>query len=239
MSIRRALGNMVGLAGVALLAIAIGATVERLGYQSWQNWAFEQQLHGEPANFTAFLHAKEMTTLAWLVGAQQKPAEPEAATAKPELPSESPTPQPAPAAPEGVVGRLTIPRLGLSAIVRDGDTDATLRVALGHIPSTAFPGQNGNVGIAGHRDTLFRQLRHLRKHDVIWVETPSGKYAYEVQSLQVVKPTDVAVLDPGPSPELTLVTCYPFTYIGAAPDRFIVHASQISCVPASQITGGS
>jgi sortase A len=127
-----------------------------------------------------------------------------------------------------VVGRLAIPRLGLSAIVRDGDSDATLRVALGHIPSTAFPGQTGNVGIAGHRDTLFRQLRRVRKHDVIWLETPSGKFAYEVQSLQIVKPADVGVLQPGRAPELTLVTCYPFGYIGAAPDRFIVHASQIS-----------
>jgi len=234
MTVRRASGNVIGLGGVLLLAVAIGASVERAAYQSWQSWAFDRQLRGEPAGVTDFLHEKEMAALRWLVGARD-PVESAApiplttarAEPAPATPQAEPR-QPAPLAPDAVVGRLTIPRLGLSAMVRNGDSDATLRVALGHIPSTALPGQTGNVGIAGHRDTLFRQLRHVRKHDVIWLETASGKFAYEVQSLQVVKPTDVAVLQPGSAPELTLVTCYPFTYIGAAPNRFIVHASQIT-----------
>jgi len=225
MRVRRTLANALGWAGVLLLAIAIGANAERLAYQSWENWVFEQQLRGEPAPVGGFLQAKETAAVAWLVGAQQPPAESVAPVPKE---TERPPAAVTPVSPDGVVGRLSIPRLGLSAIVRDGDSDNTLRVALGHIPSTAFPGQSGNIGIAGHRDTLFRALRRVRKHDLIWLETPSGKYAYEVQSLQIVKPVDVAVLRPGLEPELTLVTCYPFTYIGSAPDRFIVHASQIS-----------
>jgi len=130
----------------------------------------------------------------------------------------------APVAQNGLIGRLSIPRLGLQAMVREGDSAGTLSVALGHIPGTAMPGQNGNVGVAGHRDTLFRGLGAVRLDDVIVFETLQGTYRYQVDNTQVVKPTDVAVLRDRKFPELTLVTCYPFYYVGAAPDRFIVTA---------------
>jgi len=135
---------------------------------------------------------------------------------------------PAPAPPrltEGqLLGRLSIPRLHLSAAVREGAGHDTLDVALGHIPGTALPGRKGNVGVAGHRDTLFRGLRNIRQNDVIDLQTPSGSYEYQVESTEIVKPTDTDVLRAGKQPEITLITCYPFYFVGPAPDRFIVKA---------------
>ena len=123
-----------------------------------------------------------------------------------------------------LIGRLAIPRLDMRAVVREGAGQDTLDVALGHIPGTALPGQAGNVGVAGHRDTLFRGLRKIRKDDAIEFETPAGSYKYTVESTRIVKPDDVAVLRAGQHPEMTLVTCYPFYYVGSAPNRFIVTA---------------
>jgi len=123
-----------------------------------------------------------------------------------------------------LIGRLAIPRLKMRAVVREGAGQDTLDVALGHIPGTSLPGQPGNSGIAGHRDTLFRGLRKIAKDDLIEFQTPSGSYNYKVESTGIVKPDDVAVLHAGHYPEITLVTCYPFYYVGSAPDRFIVKA---------------
>jgi sortase A len=127
-----------------------------------------------------------------------------------------------------IVGRLAIPRLHVRAMVREGDGERTLSIALGHIPGTALPGQDGNVGIAGHRDTLFRGLKNIAASDEITVETAHGSYLYRVESTQIVKPEHVEVLAAGPEPELTLVTCFPFEYVGSAPDRFIVKARLFS-----------
>jgi len=140
---------------------------------------------------------------------------------------------PAPASPaplatdKGLVGRLSIPRLHLSAMVREGAGEETLSLALGHIPHTALPGQPGNVGIAGHRDRLFRGLRNIRRDDLIVLETLEGKYVYQVKSTSIVRPQDTSVLNAGQHSELTLVTCYPFYYVGSAPQRFIVKALEI------------
>jgi sortase A len=127
-----------------------------------------------------------------------------------------------------IVGRLTIPRLRVKAMVREGDSDRTLSIALGHIPGTAFPGQKGNVGIAGHRDSLFRGLKDIAANDEITFETPRASYVYRVESAQIVKPEHTEVLNPGRTSELTLVTCFPFEYVGSAPDRFIVKARLVS-----------
>ncbi|HVN06112.1 MAG TPA: class D sortase [Bryobacteraceae bacterium] len=123
-----------------------------------------------------------------------------------------------------LLGRLVIPRLHVRAVVREGAGDDTLDVALGHIPGTALPGTRGNIGVAGHRDTLFRELRNIAKDDIIQFQTSAGTYNYTVESMRIVKPEDVSVLKTGDSAELTLVTCYPFHYIGPAPGRFIVKA---------------
>ena len=130
-----------------------------------------------------------------------------------------------------VIGRLEIPRLNIRAIVREGDSEDTLRHAVGHVPSTAFPGDIGNIGFAAHRDTFFRPLRNIRKDDRIIVSTLNGTYEYLVQTTQIVNPDDVSVLRASASKELTLVTCYPFYYIGSAPHRFIVHAIQVGATP--------
>jgi sortase A len=127
--------------------------------------------------------------------------------------------------PRGTIGRIEIPRLRLSAITREGADAATLRRAVGHVPSTALPGEAGNAAFAGHRDTFFRKLRDVRKGDEIVFTTPAGKHRYIVSELRVVQPSDVSVLEPTDGPVLTLVTCYPFNYIGSAPERFIVRAS--------------
>jgi sortase A len=133
-----------------------------------------------------------------------------------------------------VIGRLSIPRLHLSSMVREGDDELTLGLALGHIPSTALPGQIGNVGIAGHRDTLFRPLHEIRKDDLIRFETLDGTHVYQVDSTRIVRPDQVGVLRSHGTSELTLVTCYPFYYIGAAPDRFIVAAHEMATSAAAR-----
>ena len=135
---------------------------------------------------------------------------------------------PLPAAVRGLIGRIDIARLGVSAIVMEGTGRTTLRRAVGHIPGTALPGQQGNVGISGHRDTFFRPLRNIRRDDIITLTTLFGEYRYRVVSTKIVGPDDVAVLKPGGYEVLTLVTCYPFYFVGAAPNRFIVRAERVT-----------
>jgi len=128
----------------------------------------------------------------------------------------------------GLVGRMEIPRLGISVAISEGTDAFTLRRAAGHILGTALPGRSGNVGIAGHRDTLFRPLRNIRQNDVILLTTLQGEYRYRVVSTKVASPNDIAVLTPDGNEILTLVTCYPFYLVGPAPDRFIVRAQRIT-----------
>ncbi len=132
-----------------------------------------------------------------------------------------------PAATGGLIGRMEIPRLGLSTMVMEGTSTTTLRRALGHISGTALPGQPGNAGISGHRDTFFRPLRNIEPNDVISLTTMRGEYRYRVVSTKVVDPADVDVLDPSENETLTLVTCYPFYFVGPAPKRFIVRAERV------------
>ena len=132
-----------------------------------------------------------------------------------------------PAIVDALIGRIEVRRLGLSAMVVEGTTTSTLRRAAGHISSTGMPGVPGNVGIAAHRDTFFRPLRNVRKDDIVTLTTGRAEYRYRVVSTKVVEPDDVSVLDPAADEILTLVTCYPFFFIGSAPERFIVRAERI------------
>lgn len=135
-----------------------------------------------------------------------------------------------------VLGRLEIPTLGVSTIVREGEDARTLQLAVGHIAGTALPGTAGNMGLAGHRDTFFRRLREIDPGDIIRLVAVEGTYTYVVDSTQIVDPDDLWVLDPTPEPSLTLVTCYPFTYLGAAPERFIVRARLVpNAAPAKPL----
>ena len=193
--------------------------------QDWSNWAFDREMRGERATVGKYLLEKPASAaeklLAWWGYPETRgtPTLPARKLAPPAILLNIPE--------DGLIGRLTIPRLHLSAIIRQGAGEETLRAALGHIPGTPMPGQPGNVGVAGHRDTLFRSLSGVRKDDVIVLETLQGRYVYQVDATKIVKPTDVGVLRSTSKPKLTLVTCYPFYYVGPAPDRFIVSARQV------------
>jgi sortase A len=137
------------------------------------------------------------------------------------------------AAPEPVL-RIAIPRLRIAAMVMEGIDNRTLNLAIGHIPSTALPGRPGNVGLAAHRDTLFRGLKDVRQDDEITLSTLDHEYNYRVVWYKVVKPTAFDVLEPISGQEtLTLVTCYPFSFVGNAPNRFIVRARRVYNRPSA------
>ncbi len=125
-----------------------------------------------------------------------------------------------------VIGRIEIPRLGMMVAIAEGTTSRTLGVGVGHIEGTALPGEPGNIGIAGHRDTYFRALKDIHVGDEIRIQTVTGLSRYKVDTVQIVSPDDVGVLASSAGSSVTLVTCYPFHFIGAAPQRFVVHATQ-------------
>jgi sortase A len=127
-----------------------------------------------------------------------------------------------------VVGRIDIPRLGLSVAVLQGTSVRILRLGAGHIEGTPLPGEAGNSGIAGHRDTFFRSLKDVGKGDEIQIQTATGLLHYEVDWMKIVAPSDTSVLQSsGDASTLTLVTCYPFYLVGPAPKRFVVHAHKL------------
>jgi sortase A len=122
------------------------------------------------------------------------------------------------------MGRLEIPRIGISVMVLHGTDDATLTVGAGHVPGTPSPGGDGNLVIAAHRDTFFRRLEHIRPGDRIRILTIGHIHNYVVESTETVDPEDTRVIESRGRQELTLITCYPFYFVGSAPKRFIVHA---------------
>ena len=126
--------------------------------------------------------------------------------------------------PGDVLGRLDIPRLELSVAVLQGTSSRMLRRGTGHIEGTPLPGEPGNSGIAGHRDTFFRGLRDIRKNDEIQFQTTTELFRFAVDWAKVVAPDDLSVLAPSTESSLTLVTCYPFYFVGPAPSRFVVRA---------------
>ena len=133
--------------------------------------------------------------------------------------------------PGAVIGKLVITEIGLSVPILESFDPKTLARGVGHIPGTAVPGGLGNLGLAGHRDTFFRPLRNVREGMQIQIGTAEGTWRYSVDRTEIVLPEQVSVLDVGDRPEMTLITCYPFDYVGAAPKRFIVHAHLLSAVP--------
>jgi sortase A len=131
-----------------------------------------------------------------------------------------------------LIGALTIPRLHLSAMMAEGDDDGSLSVAIGHLPDTPPPWwDHGNVALAAHRDTFFRPLKDIVAGDEIDLVTTRGQFVYDVTGTTIVDPDDTSVLNPTEGPTLTLITCYPFDYIGHAPKRFIVRAERRALVP--------
>jgi sortase A len=190
-----------------LLAVAV-SLLGYCGFVLVDAWIFQKR---ESRNLERRLHDKRTAS----EGTPQ--------TGSPTSPKDSPA-----AATDGLIGRMEIPRLNVSAAVLEGIDKITLRRAVGHIPGTALPGQPGNVGIAGHRDTFFRPLRKIRRNDIITLTTLRGDYRYRVVSTRVVRPDEVSVLDPSGEEILTLVTCHPFYFVGSAPNRFIVRAERVA-----------
>lgn len=188
------------LIGVTLLGGAIATTVRSRVYQARQGRAFSD-LERRRAASTPGPQTPPVRTIQGTVA-------------------------PGPEVDPLVLGRIEIPRIGVSAIVRDGDDEATLAVAVGRIPGTARLGERGNMALAGHRDSFFRELRHIRRNDVIRFRGQGTGYEYRVDSTEVVGPGETRVLAPSGNAILTLVTCYPFGYVGSAPDRFIVRATR-------------
>lgn len=210
------------MVGFVCLGWAGYMTGQRLLYNSWQDYRFEQELQGQQSSLTGYIKYL---------------AEGKSQRAEGEQPAMEPPPHAkAPAKPHArarklrldeLIGRIEIPRVQVSAVMKEGVDTQTLSRAAGHVPYTALPGEKGNVGVAAHRDTFFRGLRHVREGDVIRVVTMNGVYLYKVDGMKIVWPKNVEVLDPTPDERLTLVTCYPFNYIGSAPKRFIVQAKQV------------
>jgi sortase A len=120
---------------------------------------------------------------------------------------------------------LRIPRIHLHVPVFNGTDDVTLNRGAGRIAGTAQVGADGNLGIAGHRDGFFRGLKDVAQGDVIELARPGATDLYVIDSIQIVSPEDVSVLSSTPAPSLTLVTCFPFYFVGSAPQRYIVRAS--------------
>lgn len=193
--------------------LLLGASIVCLGYYGW--W---------------FLDSK---TQQWYQGRVFDEARQNAVSIPAAAPRGS-TPKSRTAVPKSLhsIGRISVPRLGIKAMVEEGDDDRTLSRAVGHIPGTALPGSVGNVALAGHRDSFFRGFGDLRRNDEIDLETLDGSYRYRIDQLTVVDPSNVSPLAPTRGKTLTLITCFPFHYIGPAPRRFIVRATQVSAGPS-------
>ncbi|MGI8743525.1 MAG: class D sortase [Bryobacteraceae bacterium] len=217
--------------GLIALDYYLWTSLDSTFYQAYESWSFDRQVKGRPVSFGRFL-ADELG-IHFSSGGEATVPNPATTTLE-----RSAIEPPASLKPFAVIGRILVPRLQLSAMVREGAGDDILRRAVGHIPSTPLPGQPGNVALAGHRDTFFRKLRDIRRSDKIVISTMRGDYSYQVESVKIVMPKDVSVLRPVAGEQaLTLVTCYPFYYVGSAPKRFIVRARQIELSPQQPQTG--
>jgi sortase A len=213
------------LVGLIAVDCFVWVNTSSVLYQAYEDWAFDQTLGGLTPGVGGFIKDEAR----WLTsGGRDKT---ETVEAPKPVPNPSETPSVGPPVKDAVIGRLEIPRLDLTVMVREGADEGTLSRAVGHIPGTALPGNIGNVGLAGHRDTFFRALRNIRADDMIEVETTAGTYRYMVKSTRIVTPRDVSVLEASGGETLTLVTCYPFYYVGSAPKRFIVHATKVGANP--------
>ena len=227
------------LAGVLGLGLWGAANVVPAVWQDWGNWVFERELRGETATVEGYakgtMEQLVRDVQRWL-GVTQRHATPVARERLPQVQSGPQGQRPnvgnhTNVSNHTLVGRLTIPRLHLSAIVREGVGEDTLGLAVGHIPETALPGEeNWKRGRGGaSRPHCLWAWKGIEANDLVHFETLEGSYVYQVKSTAIVSPRDVAaVLKAGRYPELTLVTCYPFNYIGPAPDRFIIKAREVS-----------
>lgn len=191
------------LVGIVCVGVYLSACAERSLVQKSKSDSFDHQLAG-------LIQTEEPDQSEWSKTRVERYAE---TTQDPQI-------------ADSAVGRLVISKADVEVMILDGTSDATLDRGVGLIEGTARPGEGGNVGIAGHRDSFFRGLRHLSSGDEIELATLSGLTRYRVSEILVVEPEYVQVLNPTPESSLTLVTCYPFYHIGSAPQRYIVRAEE-------------
>jgi sortase A len=234
------------IAGGAFLAIWLLSALDARLYEVRQNRLLEDALtRSRPAAEARPARAAPSAPALPRVLPGEGPAEEEpearaepAASEEEPLPSYDPLALDAADAPEGaLIGRIEIPRAGVSALLLRGTSSRTLRRGVGTIRGTAPPGAEGNVGLAGHRDSFFRGLRNVREDDTITLKTLGGDFRYRVEWTRVVAPHETAVLAEAGGPVLTLVTCYPFSWIGPAPERFIVRARRIDPIGSTEAGG--
>jgi sortase A len=195
------------IAGIVILAVPIYYFARAFFFQSAQDYKFRKQV-------SEIRESKEAGSTP--KSAADAPEGAPTAGAKPAFP-------PIPSAGD-VLGRFEIPRLRHSVMILQGTEEDQLKLGIGHVEDTAHPGQVGNIALVAHRDTFFRALRNIRKDDEIRIVTPTNTMHYFVELTKVIGPFDTDVLDPTPGAELTLITCYPFDFVGKAPMRFLVRA---------------
>jgi sortase A len=240
--VRRLSESALVVLGVVCLGYYGYHTLEARHVQREQTAAFEallaeagrQQLPGEtaPSVQEPVIPERAESVAAAESTAAAPPASADRAPVSPAVPASArrvtgrPEGSRLPGTAAGVMALLEIPRLKMSSPVMSGDDDATLRVAVGHLPDTPSFWEPGNSAVAAHRDGLFRPLRHIRIGDQVRVRTVHGEFDYVVRETKIVDPEDLSVLAPGEHDRLTLITCYPFNFVGNAPKRFIVHAER-------------
>ena len=204
--------------GLVLFGVAASSTVTRWHYQQQQERAlFARGPAVSPVRMPAEQLPHVQSPIAGITNLIPQIAQPAVAQVKQRIPPADPT----------AIGRIEIPRLGLRAIVKEGGDEDTLERAVGLLPGSAHPGQTGNIVLAGHRDTFFWPLQDIERGDQIRIVLPQQTYRYRVDSIQVVDPAETSALASKGVEELTLVTCYPFRYVGPAPQRFIVSATRL------------
>lgn len=223
---------------VAVIALGWYATARggSMLYQAAQHREFEQlRLERQPAQADVSLPAPAAPARTVLPGSRPEADTRRAAvTSRASAERRDPSVESRPDTGKGLIGRLEIPRLRVSAIVREGVDERTLRRAVGHVSETARPGDAGNIALAAHRDTFFRPLKQIRVGDRIRVSTPERDFDYVVSDTRVVAPDDVSVLAPTSESTLTLITCFPFDMTGPAPDRFVVRAVAVEASAAQR-----
>jgi sortase A len=212
--LRRLRPLLLRLAGNALILAGIGG----LGYWAWttgEAMLYQYVQRTEFDNAIAESGTEPGTPVPAKLSARPNSIAPQPARSKL---SRFMTPDPL------LIGRLEAPSLDLSVMLREGVDDDTLSKAAGHLPSSALPGEPGNFVVLGHRDTFFRPLKNVERGNLLRVVTPHGRFNYVVESFEVTDPESVKIVEGGPDRILTLVTCFPFRYIGPAPKRLVVHA---------------
>jgi sortase A len=217
----RSVADLLMLVGIASMLLFAWTLLDGTYYQYMQRLRFDKELAGTEVVGGSGEIAKE-------IALPEARPQPEGAfhvlPNLPKLPGRDPM----------LIGELVVPHIGLSVMVREGMDAVTLRRAVGHVPSTALPGQPGNFVLLGHRDTFFRRLRELERGDTVQISTTRGRFTYAVESIEVVEPEGISLSALPSETVATLITCFPFNYVGTAPRRFVARARFRDATPSGE-----